>query len=95
MVGLDALPTYKRVMAWFLGPVEGMGRCFKRLHRLIQGLDTSHWRVYEREEEPNGVSLMLGIDIKSITVMERRGWRAFSGVGQAIFSLLGVKPEGK
>jgi hypothetical protein len=24
MVGLDALPTYKRVMAWFLVPVEDM-----------------------------------------------------------------------
>jgi hypothetical protein len=22
MVGMDALPTYKRVVAWFLGPVE-------------------------------------------------------------------------
>jgi hypothetical protein len=24
VVGLDALPTYKRVVAWFPGPVEGM-----------------------------------------------------------------------
>ena len=31
----------------------------------------------------------------SVTALERMGWRPFSGVGQATFSLLGVKPEGK
>jgi hypothetical protein len=36
---------------------------------------------------------MLSIDVASITVLEGLGWRPFSGVGQAIFSLLGVKPE--
>jgi len=29
MVGLDALPTYKRVVAWFPGPVEDMERYFQ------------------------------------------------------------------
>jgi hypothetical protein len=28
MVGLDALSAYKRVVAWFLGPVEDMGALF-------------------------------------------------------------------
>ena len=95
MVGLDALSTYKRVVAWFPGPVEDTGRYFQRLCRLNQGLDTSHWRVYERKEEHNGVRLVLSIDTTSVMVLERMGWRPFSGVGQAIFSLLGVKPEGK
>ena len=27
LVGLDALPTYKRVVAWFPGPVEDAERC--------------------------------------------------------------------
>ena len=52
MVGLDALPTYKRVVAWFLGPVEDTGRYFWWLHRVNQDLDTSHWRVYEHKEGP-------------------------------------------
>jgi hypothetical protein len=51
--------------------------------------------VYERKEEPNGICLVLSIDSASISVLEGLKWRPFSGVGQAIFSLLGVKPEGK
>jgi hypothetical protein len=92
VVGLDALSAYKRVVAWFPGPVEDTGCYFQRLRRLNQGLDTSHWRVYERKEEPNGVRHVLRVDT---TVLERMGWRPFSGMGQAISSLLGVKPEGK
>jgi len=69
------------------------GRYFQRLRRLNQGLDTSNWRVYE--EEHNGVHLVLSIDTTSVTVLERMGWRPFSGVGQAIFTLLGIKPGRK
>jgi len=29
MMGLDTLPTYKRVVAWFPGPVEATGRYFQ------------------------------------------------------------------
>ena len=95
MMGLDFLPTYKRVAAWFPGPVEDIGRYFQRFCRLNQGLDTSHWRIYEHKEEPNGVHLRLSTDTTSVIVLERMGWRPFSGMGQAIFSLLGVKPEGR
>jgi hypothetical protein len=95
VVGMDALRTYKRVVAWFPGPMEDMERYFTWLRRLNQGLDTGHWRVYERKEEAKGVRLVLSIDIASITVREGLGWRPFSGVGQAIFSLLGTKPEGR
>jgi len=45
MVGLDALPTYKRVVAWFLGPVEDTEQYFQRLHKLNQSLDTRLWIV--------------------------------------------------
>ena len=34
MVGLNALPTYKRVVAWFLCPVEDRQHYFQWLHRL-------------------------------------------------------------
>jgi hypothetical protein len=70
MVGLDALPTYNRVVAWFLGPVEDMERYFQQLHRLNWGLDTRHWRVYEHKEEPNGVRLVLSIDTTSVVALE-------------------------
>ena len=95
LVGLDALPTYKRVVAWFLGSAEDAERYLLRLRRLNQGLDTRHWRVYERKEEPSGVRLVLSIDTASVTMLERLKWRPFSSVGQATFSLLGIKPEGK
>ena len=94
VVGLDALPTFKRVAAWFSGPVEDMERYFSRLRRLNQGLDTRQWRVYESREEPNGVRLVLSINADSVTVLYGLRWRPFSGVGQATFSLLGAKPEG-
>jgi len=42
IVGLDALPTYKRVVAWFPGPVEDTERYFLWLRRLNWGLDTRH-----------------------------------------------------
>ena len=46
MVGLDALSAYKRVVAWFMGPVRDRERYFQRLLRLNQCLDTRQWRVY-------------------------------------------------
>jgi hypothetical protein len=58
-------------------------------------LETKQWRVYERKEEPHGVRLVLIIDQSSVSALEKREWKAFSGMGQATFSLLGVKPEGK
>lgn len=95
MVGLEALPTYKRVVGWFPGPVEDTERLLARLRRLNRGLETSQWRVYERKEEPRGVRLVLSIDSESAATLERMKWRPFSGTGQAVFSLLGAKPEGK
>jgi hypothetical protein len=89
-VGLDALPTFKSLAAWFLGPMEDTGHCFSRLRRL----DTGQWRVYEHRKEPNGVRLVLSIDADSVTMLDGLHWRPFSGVGQATFSLLGAKPEG-
>jgi hypothetical protein len=93
MVGLEALPTHKRVVAWFPGPAEDTERLFQRLRSLNRGLDTSQWRVYERKEEPKGVCLVLSMDSQSVITLEGLKWGPFSGVGQAVFSLLGVKPE--
>ena len=45
IVGLDALPTYERVVAWFPGPAEDAERYLLRLRRLNQGLDAWHCRV--------------------------------------------------
>jgi hypothetical protein len=51
VVSMDALSTYKRVVAWFPGPAEDTERLFLRLRRLNRGLDTRNWRVYKRKEE--------------------------------------------
>jgi hypothetical protein len=95
IVGLDALPSFKRVAAWFPGPVEDTEQYLTRLCRLNRGLDIGQWRVYERREDPNRVRLVLSIDKASVTKLEGLKLRPFSGVGQAIFSLLGTKPEGR
>jgi hypothetical protein len=72
IMGLEALPTYKRVVAWFPGPVEDKGHYFQQHCRLNQGLDASHWRIYEHKKKPNGVRLWFSIDTTSVMVMERR-----------------------
>jgi hypothetical protein len=95
MVGLETLPTYKIVLAWFPGPREDMKRLPQRLRRFNRGLDTSQWRVYMCKKEPSSVCLVLSIDTQSVTTLEGLKWGPFSGVGQVVFSLLGVKPEGK
>jgi hypothetical protein len=95
VVGLDALPTYRRVVAWFPGPVEGTEQLLSWFCRLNRGMATGNWRVYECKKELNGVHLVLSIDTASLTVLEGLCWRPFSGVGQAVISLLGAKLEGK
>jgi hypothetical protein len=62
VVDMDALPAYKRVVAWFPGPVKDTVRLFLRLRRLNRGLDTRNWGVYERKGEPKGVRLVRSID---------------------------------
>jgi hypothetical protein len=94
-VGLEDLLTYRRVVAWFLGPGEDTERYFLWLRRLNRGLETGLWRVYECKEEPNGVRLVLSVDSSSIAVLEGLGWRPYSGVGHTVFSPLGAKPEGR
>jgi hypothetical protein len=44
-VSLDALPNYKRVVAWFPGPVEDYECYFQWLRRLNRGLDTRYLTV--------------------------------------------------
>jgi len=95
VVYLNALPTYKRVVAWFPGSMENTEWYLLWLRRLNRGLDTGQWTVYERREEPNGVPLVLSIDTASVAVLEGLKWRPFSGVGHAVFSLPGAKPGGR
>jgi hypothetical protein len=68
MLGLDALPAYKRVVAWFPDPVNDTERYFLRIRRLNRGLDTDDLRVYKRREEPSAVRLVLSMDTSSVTV---------------------------
>ena len=58
LTGLKSLETKGPLQ----GPVEDTEWYLLWLHRLNRGMDTRHWRVYERKEEPNGVRLVLSID---------------------------------
>ena len=95
MVGLNVFPTYKSVVVWFMVHMEDSGRHFLRFRRLNHGLDTRHLKVYERNKEHKGVPVLLSIDSIFITALDMIGGRPLSGVGQAIVSLLDIKPEGK
>jgi hypothetical protein len=70
MVGLEAPPTYKRVVAWFLDPMEDTEHYFQQLCRLNQEPNTDHWRFYEYKEESNRVCLVLSIDSSNTMVLE-------------------------
>jgi hypothetical protein len=76
------------MVAWFPSPLEDMERYFQRIRRLNRGLDTGHWRVYERKEEPSGVHLVLSIDSSSVAALKGMGWRPFRSVGESIFPVL-------
>jgi len=80
VVGLDALPTYKRVVAWFPGPVEDTERLLLRLSKLNRGLDTGNWRVYKRKEELNGVRLVLSIDTASVCSVQEENKKLTVGL---------------
>jgi len=45
VVSMDALRTFKRVAAWFPGPVQDTERLLTRLRRLNRGLDIRNWEV--------------------------------------------------
>ena len=70
IVGLNALLTYKSVVAWFPGPAEDTERYFCGFVCLTGGLDTRHWKVYDRKDEPNGGRIVFSIDTAFITVLE-------------------------
>lgn len=90
MADLEALPIYKRVVDWLPGYAEDTERYFQRLRRLNHGLNISQWRVYKRKVKPTGSALC-----SASIHLEGTRWRPFSGVGQAKFSFLGVKLEGR
>jgi len=81
LVGVDVLPTYKRVVAWFPGLAEDAERYLLRIRRLNEGLNTRHWRVYERREESLGVRLVLSIDSASVSVLEGMEALQWCGAG--------------
>ena len=60
LVGLDALPIYRSVVAWFPGPALVGERYLLRLRKLNQDLETKYWKVYERREESNGLWREVG-----------------------------------
>ena len=83
------------MVAWFPAAADDVKRYLLQLRRLKQGLDTRKWKVYERTEEFKGLRLVLSIDVESVSVLQKQRWRPYSGVGQATYSLLGAKPEGR
>jgi hypothetical protein len=91
IVGMDALPTYKRMLAWFSGPPVENDVLLRRLRRQNDGIDTRQWRVYERRAEPRGVRLVLSMDSPSVATISSRGNRLFCGTAQAVFTPLGVQ----
>jgi hypothetical protein len=82
VVGLKALLTYKRIVAWFPDPVKNTETLFMCRGRLNWCLGTAHRRTHVRREEPNMFRTVLSIDQESITALEVMEWRHLSEVGK-------------
>ena len=95
MVGLDALPTHKKSGCLVPGPCGGHEVVSTMAPQVEPGFGHLPLEGLQHREGPNGVCLVHSIDSTSFTALERLGWRPFSGMGQAIFSLLGVKTKWK
>jgi hypothetical protein len=70
MVGLDALHTFKRVVAWFPGPVEIRSGTIS---------DSVGWipatgECMSAKVKSDGVHLVLSIDSLSVTALKVMGW---------------------
>jgi hypothetical protein len=90
MVGLDALPTYKRGWPGFWALWKIRDAIFSGFVD-NQGLDTKHWRVFESKEEPKG-SALCSVQTQRPT----RRWKGWDGDQlAAIFNFLSAKPKGE
>jgi hypothetical protein len=49
---------------------------------LNSGLDTEHWRILDKQSEPNSRRLLLLIDLDSLTAIKRTGYKIFTGLSQ-------------
>jgi hypothetical protein len=76
---------YKRVVAWFPGPVEDTERLRLRFRRPNRGLDTGNWSV-RAQGGTEWSRLVLSIDTASVTVLEGLRWRPFSTVWDRLSS---------
>ena len=83
VVGLDALPTFTRVAAWFLGPVEDMEHCFSWLRRLNRGWTPGNGGSTSAGKNPMGFALC-----SESTQTRSPCWRDYVGGPSAVWDRL-------
>lgn len=88
VVGMEALPTFKKVALWIPGPSATTPVFFDRLERLNTGLRTGAWRVWERRNATAGVRLIVSMDASTVELLGARGMRLYCGAGMATVTLL-------
>lgn len=81
------LPKLTNLFAYFPGSSWTTYQIFSTLERYNEGLSTSQWRVFERENKsnPRGVTFRLGVDLTSLGRLKELNFKPQYGVWTANF----------
>ena len=89
-IELSKIVRLQRAMLWIQGKwTPPLPMVFKRLEVQNPGLNTRHWRVYDRKDEPKGLRLVLGVDEASVEVLRGLNFRPYLRLDRAHLTLLG------
>lgn len=79
------LPKLTRMMTFITGPPAATDVILTRLRRQNPGLLTHLWRVWGRNDGPESVHLVVGVDAKSCEVIRNGGHKAHYCLGRIFF----------
>ncbi|XP_076547099.1 uncharacterized protein LOC143305843 [Osmia lignaria lignaria] len=79
------LPKLKRMVTVIPGPPVSTEAILKMMEGQNPGLHTNLWRVWSRREGPHSVTLVLGVDPASHSLIKRQGSEVHVGLRRALF----------
>jgi hypothetical protein len=63
----------------------------KGIKDLNPGFHTEHWRVLDKQSEPNGRRIILVVNWDSITANKRTAYKIFTGLSQGTFEVMKIQ----
>ena len=87
VIELSQLNRLKSVRVWVPGEKSDPKTILSRLAKQNQGLDTSEWRLIQRQESDKGQLLVLGVSEVSVEKLRLMGGTAHLELSQVTFEL--------